>query len=383
MNYVEKQYSDIFESMLEDSLEKGLISHAEDFEDYIDNKEDISNYYVMDKSVIALMVSKVYKDITNVYESAKVEYADGIDLDDIGVGLGIYRPQESKSSVIVTFSLPAVTDEEIRIPAGFVISTTDNVQYETVEEIYLPIDSTQVNVACMSLDTGIKTKVASGSLTEIVSSNQYNLSCTNRFRSSGGNSKYTDDEYRYLLLNWFKIHMPGSLEAFEYYFANLDGLDDYRIVPNWDGSGTIKIIVDPGDSELLNTIYTDLRRVVGQTDKIITLFSPVNKYIRINAKVNVDIDQINPYSENEKLDIQSKIIAAIKVFIDGGYISDGDSRVWYPGLGLGEDFIPHKLAVFLDEEIPELQNIIFDDVSNIVILDEEKGICDEINVEMM
>ena len=47
--------------------------------------------------------------------------------------------------------------------------------------------------------------------------------------------------------------------------------------------------------------------------------------------------------------MNAKIITAIKVFIDGGYRINGE---WYDGLYLGEDFIPHKLAVFLDEEIP-------------------------------
>ena len=60
MNYVEKTYEEIFEDALEDSLENGLISHAEDFEDFIANRQDISNYYVMDKSVIIQIVAKIY-----------------------------------------------------------------------------------------------------------------------------------------------------------------------------------------------------------------------------------------------------------------------------------------------------------------------------------
>ena len=57
MNYTQKTFEEIFESALEDSVENGLISRAEDFLDLIDNREDISNYYVMDKSVIVNLIA--------------------------------------------------------------------------------------------------------------------------------------------------------------------------------------------------------------------------------------------------------------------------------------------------------------------------------------
>jgi hypothetical protein len=199
--------------------------------------------------------------------------------------------------------------------------------------------------------------------------------------SKGGENEYSDDEYRYFLLNWLKIQLKGSLEAFEYYFANVDGVDDYRLVPNWDGAGTLKIVVDPGDSSTLNRIYNELKESVCQIDDVPVMFAPIDKYISITAKVNVDIDVLNPYSQNEKEEIRSRIISGIKVFIDGGRLTSGD---WYSGLGLGEDFIPHKLAVFLDDEIPELKNITFTTPDDYVpILDEERAVSDEINIEMI
>ena len=380
-NYSQKYYEEIFESMLQDSLENGLISHADDFEDFIANKQDISNYYVMDKAVIATMFARVYEDITRVYESAKVEYAEGYDLDDIGKIVGIPRPAATKSTAIVTFSLQNNPEEDIHIPAGFIVRTSGGVEYETIEEIYIPTDKNTCNVQCASLTTGPDSKVLSNTLTHIVTPSNYSFTCFNVKKSSGGNPEYTDDEYRYFLMNWIKINLKGSLEAFEYYFANVDGVDDYRIVPNWDGAGTLKIIVDPGDSTTLNRLYNEIKSSICQIDDIPVMNAPIDKYISITATVNVDIDILNPYSQLEKEDIQARIISAIKVFIDGGKLSDGS---WYPGLGLGEDFIPHKLAVFLDDEIPELKNITFSKPTDYIkILDEERGISDDITIEMI
>ena len=232
-----------------------------------------------------------------------------------------------------------------------------------------------------AVEPGVKSKIVENSIKKILSDIEYNFNVNNPSPSTGGGEAYTDDEYRYFLMNWTKILIKGSEEAFEYYFANFDGIDSYKLVPNWDGTGTIKCVLNPGTSDQLNRAYNDLQNKVTQATEDIVMVSPANKYIDIYAIVNVDIDQINPYSSVEKDNIKSKIISAIKTFIDGGYRRNGE---WYPGLYLGEDFIPHKLAVFLDYEIPELKNIEFNYPEDYVrILDEECGVSNEITIEMI
>lgn len=381
MNYREKQYSEIFESMLQDSLNKGLISRAEEFQSYIQNKDDISNYYVMDKSVIAEMFSQVYKDITKVYESDKVEFASGEDLDNIGAIVGVHRPQATYAEVICNFSINSTIEEPINIPKGVIVSTNSGIEYSTLEPIYIPPGETNVNVTSRALTPGMSSKIIEHTINKVISDTGVTLTVDNPTSSSGGTEAYTDDEYRYLLLNWNKIHLKGSLEAYEYYFANFNGIDSYKIVPNWNGAGTIKCVLDPGTEYQLNQAYNDLQNSVVQATEDITMFAPSNHLINIYAIVDVDIDQVNPYSKVEKNTIHEKIIHAIKVFIDGGYTVDGE---WYPGLFLGEDFIPHKLAVFLDDEIPELQNITFNYPSDYIrIGDDEIGVSNDITIEMI
>ena len=381
MNYKEKQYEEIFEDMLNDSLEKGLISHANEFQDYIKNNQDISNYYVMDKSVIAEMFAKIYKDITRVYESAKVEFAEGTDLDSIGNLIGIKRPSATYAEVELTFSIKTPIEEDINVNKGVVVSTHDGIEYSTLEKIFIPAGELTTTVPSIAVQPGVYSKIVENSINKIVTDIPYELGVTNPVNSSGGTEAYTDDEYRYLLMNWSKIHVKGSFEAYENYFANFDGIDSYKIVPNWNGTGTIKCILDPGTSYQLNKAYQELQSSIVQATEDITMFAPSSKPIDIYAIVNVDIDRVNPYSSVEKSEIQARIITAIKIFIDGGYRSNG---TYYPGLVLGEDFIPHKLAVFLDNEIPELKNIKFNYPGEpITILDEEIGVSNEITIEMI
>lgn len=382
MNYEEKTYEEIFEAALEDSIANGLVSHASDFESFIANREDISNYYVMDKSVISYMFRQAYEAMTLVYNSVDLDLATGIDLDKIGEKLGIPRPLDTKASVQVIFILQDTElVNDINLDEGIIVSTDSGIQYETVEPLYISTEDTKATVQCLSVEAGSKVKIAAETITTVVDELGYNFNVINPTASYGGNDEYDDEDYRELLGNYRKILIKGSEEAYEEFFANFDGIDGYKLIPNWDVTGTMKIILNPGTPYLLNLAYERIQSEVTQATEDIVMFAPVEKYIDIEASVNVDIDQINPYSELEKEDIKSRIITAIKVFINEGYRTDG---TWYNGLDVGEDFIPHKLAVFLDEEIPELKDISFKTPSEpITILDEEIGVTNNIFIEMM
>ena len=66
--------------------------------------------------------------------------------------------------------------------------------------------------------------------------------------------------------------------------------DGYKLVPNWNGSGTLKIILDPGLPVQLNQAFTEIRGSVCQVDDDIFLTAPLEKFIDVYAVVNVDID---------------------------------------------------------------------------------------------
>mgnify|MGYP002862108469 CR=1 FL=1 len=257
-----------FEQMLNDSLERGLISHAEDFQDYITNQQDISNYYVMDKAVIAGMFETFYESLTSIYNSSKIKLAEGTDLDDIGDLVGVARPEATRASAVVTFTLLSaldVEDGDVNIDEGIIVATDSGIEYITVEPLYISNGD----------------KVIENTLTNILSSLEYDFRCTNAKGSSGGIEGYDDTRYRDLIMNHRDIKLKGSEYAYKEYFANFDGIDGYKLVPNWDGTGTMKIIVDPGTPYLLNQIYNEVQEEISQATEDITLFAPVEKNIDI------------------------------------------------------------------------------------------------------
>lgn len=380
--YVQKYYEELFTNLLEEAYDNSLISHNELFVDYVKSRQDISSYYVMTLSIIADTEEDIYYDMTDVYYSDKIEYAVGDDLDDIGMRIGCPRPQATKAGVELVFTLLTPAEETQTIPANTFVSTNGGIEYYTVEDADIPAGETEVSVYALSVEEGMGYRVASDTLTYIISDLDFASTVTNPQSASGGSEIYNDEDYRKLLLVWVKNNIKGSKEAFERYFAYVDGIDGYKLIPNWDVSGTLKIVIDPGYPYQLKECYDEIMDTVCQLPDDITMFSPERVNIDIHAVCNVDIDEVNPYSSSEKESIKTRIVDAIKLYIDGDYYDDEEQKV-YTGLNIGEDFVPYKLGVFIHKLVPELKNITFNYPSSpVTITEEEKGVSNEINIEM-
>lgn len=383
--YKQKYYKEIFLNALNEALMQGLISHQNEFEKYISNKQDISNFYVMILSVHSEVFEQVYADMTEVYYSNKVNHATGSDLDDLGSIVGIPRPRATRASCEITFTLNHTQDTDVVEPKNLHVTSSNGIGYYTVEELYIPAGDTSCTVSALAVNSGTGSTVIENQLTKLESeliTPVSSVTVNNAYSSTGGYDAFTDDEYRELLKNWELVHEKGNEYAFINYLANFDGIDGYRFVPNWDGSGTLKIILDPGTDYQLSAAYEDLQKSVSQASEDIYLTAPVKVLIDVYATVDVDIDQVNPYSATQKDEIKSKIIAAIKLFIDGGLNSV--TGKYYKGLSIGEDFIPYKLGAFLNTQIPELMNITFRLPEDYIqITDEEIGTANTITIEMM
>ena len=370
MTYKQRYYKEIFEDALYDALEQKLISHEDDFKKYISNRQDISNFYVMLLSIHAEVFNKVYEDMTTVYNSSKVSLADGSDLDDIGTIINCPRPGATRSGVTITFKLPKVYDHQIKESAGVEVTTSAGIVYRTEEPLIFPQGTTVCKAFAYSINAGTGYSVIENQLTKINSklSEVDSISCTNENPSSGGTDAYSDEEYRELLRHWVESKQKGNYWAYINYFARADAIEGYKLIPNWDGSGTIKVVIDPGDSFLLNEIYKGLTTEVTQISEDIVLMAPVMQSIDVYLTVNVDIDQINPYSTSEKSEIQGKIKQAVIDYFDT--------------LKIGEDFIPHKCSVYIDKQVTELKNINFTYPSGVVTISDEEQ-CSLGNLEIV
>lgn len=358
INYQEKDFDQIFKEMIQDAYYYGLVSNDEHYLDYINNREDIENMYVLFLSVYAMQTNEFYEDATKIYNSDDLDKARGRDLDILGAKFGISRPQAMKSSVTLRFSLNSYPNTDVKIPKGTIVSNGSGVSFYTVEEGIIIKGTDTVDVGALSVNGGYNTHVGKNTLNYIERTNKdiWSVSVTNPKGSRGGRSAYTDDEYRELIRNWVYSHIKGTKEAYELFFSHYDGVESYNLVPLWDGAGTVKIIIDPSDDWVVKDVSDKLLQNVQLFDDDVFVTGANRKVIDVNAVANVSIDNIEEYNDSEKELIKQRIINAVKVYIDGGYRRNGN---YYTGLLIGDDFIPLQCAVFVLQEVPEVKSIDF------------------------
>ena len=388
MNFTQKFYDEIFLKGLTNSYEQHLISRQEEFLQYIANKEDIENFYVMLLSIHSEWLSDAYEQMKLYRDGDFINTATGSDLDNIGERCGIQRKQASYAYTDLVFTLTKTQEADYTIPAGVIVRNKRGNSYKTDTSAVIPVGESSVTVTAYSTVPGVRGKADKNTLTMIeTSSNKITLTgvkVTNPSSSSGGEDKQTDTDYREYLKNWTIIQQKGNEWAYKYYLNQYDGLDGYGLLPCWDGAGTVKVIVDRSgntDPDFLNNLYNDLQDNCCLFDDDVTVVDAVKKNIDVSIVVDVDIDQLNPFSRTEKDEISKRTVSAVKLFIDGGYRSDG---TYYKGLTIGEDFIPHKLGVFLDNEVPELKDVQFNyPLEYISLSDEEIGSSGSVSVVVL
>ena len=369
-NYKQKDYETIFKEMLTDSYTEGLLSNDEHFMEYISNRQDIENNLVMSMSIYALKDSKQYEDMTKIYLSNDLDYAVGDDLDILGEKCATYRPGATKSSVELVFSIKTPVDYDITIPANTVVYNADGLTYATVQDCTIIRGEFETKAGALSTLYGGSGRAEPLTLNYCETLGD-GITVTNPKGSSGTHEAYTDNEYRQLLRNWTYSHIRGTKEAYDEFFASYDGLDDYRLIPRWDGTGTLKIIINPNDDWLKNDLYKKLQEKTFLLLEDVYITGAIERPLDIDCTINVDIDQIVEYSSVDYDNIKQLVEKALAVYVNGGYRRDG---TYYKGLGIGQDFIPFKAGIFINEEIPEIMSIDWKDtlkrIDNIINYDE-------------
>ena len=386
INYREKSYEEIFLGMLQESLKQGLISKQDEFEKYIANKEDIENFYVMLESVHSEVIQSVYKDITLVYNSTDIDLCSSVDLDRLGKLVGIPRASATKAQVEVTLSFTKAQSTNITIPKGItVVSKKEGKYYKSIEQVTLLSGEKEVKVQAEATTPGINGKIASHALNKVESDLssliEGSVKCDNENSSSGGEEAQTDDEYRETLKNWAEIHEKGSYWSYKNYFRNKDGVDSWNIIPNWDGSGTIKVIIDEGTDYLRKQVYTELQERIACIDDDVLVIGADKKYIDIDIKISIDLDEVLPASQTEKDKVAGLVKNYIKIFIDGGFDSKGN---YQKPLGIGEDFVVSKLVHYLHNQVIDLKDVVINNpIDYVSINDEEVATSRNINIEVL
>ena len=132
-----------------------------------------------------------------------IQYMTGDVLKNWGYNLGFFDTGEKYASCTVQFTLSAIQATNVTIPSGTRVTAGDDVYFATNKSLVIAAGETQGEVTATCTTTGsAQNGYAIGQLSTIVDPVNYVQSVTNTTTPTGGHDEYTDDELKYILLNY-------------------------------------------------------------------------------------------------------------------------------------------------------------------------------------
>ncbi|GBF38530.1 baseplate J/gp47 family protein [Leptospira johnsonii] len=181
--FIRKSYADILQS-LEDRAK---------LEENFGPEIDLSPYGELGIILqnVAREFDEVWQGLEETYYSKFINQAEGVQLDRIVAQGGLSRIPARKSTV----TLKVLGDLSAEVSSGFIVQTPTGIQFEVIEP-GLITNAAGTDFSFRSIETGGKTVVAAGTITEIVTQLPGINSITNPAPSTGGGPIESDAELR-------------------------------------------------------------------------------------------------------------------------------------------------------------------------------------------
>lgn len=232
-------------------------------------------------------------------DTAKYEYLDRKALD-----FNESRIQAQKSTGILIFE----GSNGITIPSGTVTGDSQNqLRFETLEDVIIEDNSASVNTRCTT--AGKIGNVGSNFIDTLVTSISGVSSVINIDDFIGGVDEETDESLRERIIE--KIQKPitsGNKNHYEYWAKQVAGVGSVKVLPCWNGGGTVKVIILSSDNDIPDDTvienvanYIEENRPIG-ADVTVTKAQPLN--VDIIAEISIS----SSYNlTNVKADIETNI----------------------------------------------------------------------------
>lgn len=235
--------------------------------------------------------ARIYSILQSINTTAKqnlLKYATGDYLDQLGARVGVTRLPAGPAGATVRFTLSAVQNSVVTIPAGTRVAA-GNVYFATAEAANIPVGSRFADVTVECAETGASGNgFTAGQLNVLVDLIQYVESVSNTDTSQGGTDEEDDESLRErIFLKPESFSVAGPYGAYEYFTKEYSsGILDVAINSLADGEVDIYIILENGEipgeavlSGLGKYLTDDTRRPL--TDKVV---------VRAPAQERYDID---------------------------------------------------------------------------------------------
>ncbi|MFD1886836.1 baseplate J/gp47 family protein [Paenibacillus wenxiniae] len=177
--------------------------------------------------LMAWFLAVLWSVAEKVYYSGYVNTAEGASLDRLAPYVGVSRILEQYATATVSITgTPGYT-----VPAGFLVATSEDFQFETTEDMKLGSNGTGT-VAVEAMESGLDSNVAAGTIKVIVNPTPDVTAVNNPAPAAGGRSKQTDAEFRALFDASVASGGAGTVDAIKATLGAVPGVRAVEVIEN-------------------------------------------------------------------------------------------------------------------------------------------------------
>jgi uncharacterized phage protein gp47/JayE len=356
--------------MIQKAQQSNLISLSDTVIEEALNGTNTENQYLLDLATHAYILSIFQQDMMEIYEATDITTARGSQLDKLGNLVNVPRIPGQPGIIALDLFLDMEETTEIYIPEGTRV-LIDNlalesyIEYTTDIDVTIPAGSTTATVTASSNVTAFQTALPADS---VVGLEGYPL--VNAINSAGGTSGRnieSDDEYRRRILLWPLKNQRGSQQSFESYLSSYEGVIQYKLVPRYNGVGTLKIILN-----CLSGLASEVQRGVAENcmlytdeDVVCEEYTPVP--ITVDVQVTTSADPHNATGQ----ELLALVREHTTAYINGGRLRNGTETL---GLGIGEELELSQLVTSIHNAFNEFTSITCTSTAGGVDVDEKYNV---------
>jgi uncharacterized phage protein gp47/JayE len=266
--------------------------------DTIDKREGSVAYDMLAPKAAEL--AKAYIELDNVVKFGFPQTTYGVFLDNKAAESGIYRLLSKKATGRITFTSSI---ENLVIPTGTVVYTDAGIRFVTDHDTTIFNGSASASITAET--GGLNGNVPANS---IINTELADVTCINDSPTTEGDDVESDEKFlkRYLETVQTPV-VSGNTNHYRQWAKEIKGIGDARVIPLWNGNGTVKILLVSTDKKSVTSgkvtevfDYIESVKPVGAT---VTVQSAVERSISVTAtlelNINYSIADVKPLIEKE------------------------------------------------------------------------------------
>ena len=247
-------------------------------------------------SPVGVEFAKYYIELDNILSIMFLEDATNEFLDKKVYDFGIYR----KMGTSARGTIKVTGTNGTFIPKGSEVLSQGELVFYTLNDTWIENEEAIIEVEASNV--GVDFNIIANSIDKFVKKIDGVSSVTNEEEFKEGTDAETDEELRERFFE--VIRRPatsGNIYHYEQWAKEIDGINQARVKPLWNGNGTVKVIVSND-----NNIVDD--EIVSKCQEYISTVKPIGADVTVITPTSLDINiTANIYIENGYDSVKAKL----------------------------------------------------------------------------